>query len=170
MKIFVNISESNFGKVLIARTEKGLCAIVFGKHNEELCEEVCKIVGITNQTITNDNFVFEDGNYYKDIVQKINNNSIYLKDIPIDLCNGTKFQRQVWEVISQIPRGQTKTYKEIATTIGSPNAVRAVGTACGKNPLSVIIPCHRVVPSSKVGIGNYRWGIKMKEELLKREL
>lgn len=81
---------------------------------------------------------------------------------------GTPFQKAVWKEISRIPFGETKTYQEIAESIGKKDAVRAVGTACGKNPISTLIPCHRVVGSNG-GLGGYGGGLEMKQWLLKWE-
>ncbi|GHU08321.1 methylated-DNA--protein-cysteine methyltransferase [Alphaproteobacteria bacterium] len=80
---------------------------------------------------------------------------------------GTEFQKAVWAEMSKIPYGQTRTYTEIAVAIGRPKAVRAVGTACGKNPFPIIIPCHRVV--AKNGLGGYLYGLEMKKQLLDLE-
>lgn len=82
--------------------------------------------------------------------------------------SGTEFQLDVWSTLLLIPYGETITYKDLAVKIGRPKAVRAVGTACGKNPLPIIIPCHRVVPSFG-GIGNYVWGSKVKKQLIDLE-
>ena len=79
--------------------------------------------------------------------------------------HGTRFQLKVWQALLAIPEDSTTTYGAIATQIGHPHACRAVGTAVGRNPLALIIPCHRVVPASG-GIGNYRWGIALKRKLL----
>ena len=82
----------------------------------------------------------------------------------------TQFQKDVWEAIDRIPLGETRTYKELALSIGRPKAYRAVANACGKNPNPVSTPCHRVV-SSDGTIGGYscKGGIKKKKELLKKE-
>ena len=88
-------------------------------------------------------------------------------DIPLDIT-GTAFQRRVWEALRHIPYGEVRTYGEIAEIIGSPNAVRAVGTACGSNPVAIVVPCHRVVPKSG-GVGNYGFGPERKRVLLARE-
>lgn len=80
---------------------------------------------------------------------------------------GTEFQKAVWREIKKIPHGQTRTYGEIAAAIGRSKAVRAVGTACGANPLPVLIPCHRVV--AKAGLGGYGSGLPWKLLLLKTE-
>ena len=81
---------------------------------------------------------------------------------------GTDFQKKVWNAIATIPVGSTKTYKQIAELIKHPKAMRAVGTACKKNPIPFIIPCHRVI-SSDGSIGNYYYGKGLKATLLKRE-
>ena len=82
----------------------------------------------------------------------------------------TQFQKDVWEAIDRIPLGETRTYKELALSIGRPKAYRAVANACGKNPNPVSTPCHRVI-SSDGTIGGYsgKGGIKKKKELLKKE-
>ena len=83
---------------------------------------------------------------------------------------GTHFQRTVWNEISKIPMGETRTYKDLAIAIGKPNSSRAVANACGKNPYPVIIPCHRVIRSDgKLGGYSGVGGIKKKKELLKLE-
>ncbi|MEB3702296.1 O-6-methylguanine DNA methyltransferase family protein [Candidatus Bealeia paramacronuclearis] len=81
---------------------------------------------------------------------------------------GTPFQHQVWKALLQIPEGHTQTYEDIAQTIQNPKAVRAVGSAIGHNPVSLLIPCHRVVPKSG-GVGQFLWGSDVKEKLLKDE-
>ncbi len=83
-------------------------------------------------------------------------------------ASGTPFQRKVWNATRTIPYGQTRTYAQIAKQIGHPKAVRAVGTALGKNPVCIVVPCHRVVPSSG-GIGYYAYGTAMKRWLLEHE-
>jgi O-6-methylguanine DNA methyltransferase len=85
----------------------------------------------------------------------------------IGIPAGTNFQKSVWRELKKIPRGQTRTYGEIAAAIGNPRAVRAVGSACGANPLPVFIPCHRVV--SKTGLGGFGSGLPWKLLLLKTE-
>lgn len=86
---------------------------------------------------------------------------------PVKIPKGTEFQQAVWNEMRKIPRGQTRTYGEIATAIGRPKAVRAVGTACGVNPLPVFIPCHRVV--AKNGLGGFGSGLPWKILLLNLE-
>jgi AraC family transcriptional regulator of adaptative response/methylated-DNA-[protein]-cysteine methyltransferase len=87
--------------------------------------------------------------------------------VPLDE-RGTAFQRLVWEALRAIPRGETRTYSEIAAAIGRPGAARAVARACATNPLALLTPCHRVVRRDG-GLGGYRWGIERKQALLQRE-
>lgn len=87
--------------------------------------------------------------------------------IPLDL-QGTDFQKQVWAAISEIPAGQTVTYQQLAISIGRKSSVRAVASACGANPVAIVVPCHRVLRSDG-GLGGYRWGLQRKQQLLARE-
>jgi methylated-DNA-[protein]-cysteine S-methyltransferase len=80
---------------------------------------------------------------------------------------GTTFQKKVWIALTTIPKGEVRTYGELAKMIGSPGASRAIGNACNKNPLPIIIPCHRVVASNH--IGGYRYGAELKKALLSLE-
>jgi AraC family transcriptional regulator of adaptative response/methylated-DNA-[protein]-cysteine methyltransferase len=90
-----------------------------------------------------------------------------LARVPLDI-RGTVFQRRVWEELRRIPRGETRTYREIARAIGAPAAVRAVGSACGANPVALVVPCHRAVRTDG-GLGGYAWGLPVKERLLETE-
>jgi O-6-methylguanine DNA methyltransferase len=87
---------------------------------------------------------------------------------PLDLSNGTTFQRKVWNTLRKIARGQTKSYGEIARAVGKPKAVRAVGSACGANPIPIFVPCHRVLAANKK-LGGFSGGLNWKRELLARE-
>ncbi len=87
--------------------------------------------------------------------------------LPLDL-QGTEFQKQVWAAISEIPAGTTVTYQQLATAIGRKSSVRAVASACGANPVAIVVPCHRVLRSDG-GLGGYRWGLQRKKQLLARE-
>lgn len=82
---------------------------------------------------------------------------------------GTKFQETVWEYLRNIPRGEVRTYKQVAVDIGKPNAFRAVANACGKNPDAPRTPCHRVVSTNGIGGYSGQGGIQRKIELLKEE-
>jgi AraC family transcriptional regulator of adaptative response/methylated-DNA-[protein]-cysteine methyltransferase len=88
-------------------------------------------------------------------------------DLPTDV-QATAFQRRVWEELRRIPFGSTRTYSQVARAIGRPTAVRAVARACATNPVSVVVPCHRVVREDG-NLAGYRWGLERKRELLERE-
>lgn len=87
---------------------------------------------------------------------------------PLDMSSGTAFQRRVWSALRKIRPGQTRSYAEVANAIGRPRSARAVGGACGANPIPVLIPCHRVV-SANGGLGGFSAGLKWKRLLLARE-
>ncbi|MBN32871.1 MAG: 6-O-methylguanine DNA methyltransferase [Dehalococcoidia bacterium] len=88
----------------------------------------------------------------------------------LNKLNGTKFQVKVWKELLKIPSGETRTYKEIAILIGSPNSARAVANACAKNPYPILVPCHRVIRSDG-SLGGYsaRGGVNKKKKLLEQE-
>ena len=87
---------------------------------------------------------------------------------PLDLTSGQEFQRRVWSALQTISTGKTRSYSEVAATIGKPKAARAVGSACGANPIPVLIPCHRVLAANKK-IGGFSGGLDWKRALLERE-
>lgn len=93
------------------------------------------------------------------------NGTLRMFSIPLDVSHGTAFQVKVWQTLMDIPYGQTISYKELATQVGNPNAFRACANANGKNPISLIIPCHRVIASDG-GIGGYTGGVHIKKTLL----
>ena len=88
-------------------------------------------------------------------------------DLPLDVC-ATAFQRRVWAALSAIPRGETRSYAEVARAIGQPTATRAVAGACAANPVALVVPCHRVVRTDG-GLGGYRWGAERKAQILAAE-
>ena len=89
-------------------------------------------------------------------------------DLPIDFATGTSFQKSVWRTIEGIGHGETLTYREVAAMVGSPNAYRAAGSACARNPIVILIPCHRVVGSDR-GLHGFGGGLDVKEWLLQHE-
>jgi AraC family transcriptional regulator of adaptative response/methylated-DNA-[protein]-cysteine methyltransferase len=94
---------------------------------------------------------------------------IFISKKPVVIImKGTDFQKKVWDALREIPWGTTLTYADIAEAVGKPKAVRAVGTACGKNSIAFLIPCHRVVTSDGK-LGGYRWGIERKKKMLEWE-
>lgn len=99
-------------------------------------------------------------------IQKLD--KLFAKHIDISALPGTPFQKSVWEALATIPYGEVRSYKEIGALIGKPNASRAVGTACSKNPVALLVSCHRVVKTSGE-IFNYAWGKERKAWLLSHE-
>jgi AraC family transcriptional regulator of adaptative response/methylated-DNA-[protein]-cysteine methyltransferase len=88
-------------------------------------------------------------------------------DLPLDL-QATAFERRVWQELQKIPRGRTRTYSQVARAMGNPKAARAVARACATNPVSIVVPCHRVIREDGK-LAGYRWGLGRKEQLLARE-
>jgi O-6-methylguanine DNA methyltransferase len=87
---------------------------------------------------------------------------------PLDLSSGTEFQRRVWSALRRIASGRTRSYAEVAGEVGSPRATRAVGGACGANPIPVLVPCHRVLAANHT-LGGFSGGLNWKRKLLARE-
>ncbi|MBM3877889.1 MAG: methylated-DNA--[protein]-cysteine S-methyltransferase [Verrucomicrobia bacterium] len=87
---------------------------------------------------------------------------------PLDLAAGTDFQRRVWRELLKIPSGRTRSYGEVASRLGKPGAARAVGAACGANPVPVLVPCHRVLASNRT-LGGFSGGVNWKQRLLAAE-
>jgi len=87
--------------------------------------------------------------------------------LPLDI-QATAFQRRVWNELQKIPRGTTRTYTQIAQALGKPRSVRAVARACATNPVSIVVPCHRVIRTDGT-LAGYRWGLQRKQKLLERE-
>lgn len=157
-----SVVTCNMGRVLVAATERGVCAVRFGESSRELVTELRREFGFANiqEEVTG------TSDLVKRVVACIDGHSID-PDIPLDI-RGTAFQANVWETLRKIPRGETRTYADVAREIRKPNAVRAVANACGSNPVAVLVPCHRIVRTDGT-MGGYRWGIERKKELLERE-
>lgn len=152
----------SLGQVLIAATRRGVCTIAFGDTKAEL-DDVLKERFPRAELQPAD----AELETLADRVVAMIETSELASDLPLDLV-GTAFQRRVWRALQEIPAGETRSYAQIAQRVGSPEAVRAVGSACGKNPVAVVVPCHRVVASSGK-LGGYRWGLERKKVLLARE-
>jgi AraC family transcriptional regulator, regulatory protein of adaptative response / methylated-DNA-[protein]-cysteine methyltransferase len=162
INITYTIKISTLGYLLVGMTEKGICSVKLGDNIEELEHLLYREFQQAN--------IHRNDSEYRDWVQAILNfiagNEPHL-DLPLDI-RGTAFQIQVWQALQKIPYGETRSYKEIASEIGIPNAVRAVGTACGANPVALIVPCHRVLRSDG-SLGGYEWGLERKKKLLEIE-
>jgi AraC family transcriptional regulator, regulatory protein of adaptative response / methylated-DNA-[protein]-cysteine methyltransferase len=156
------VGECSLGSVLVAASEKGICAIFLGDDPDVLARDLqdrfpkAQVVGGEG---TFDRWVAE-------AVGLVENPALGL-ELPLDI-RGTAFQVRVWEALRLIPPGSTASYAEIARRLGRPKAARAVAQACAANPIAVAIPCHRVVRTDE-SLSGYRWGVERKAELLRRE-
>ena len=160
--ITYGLAECFLGWVIVAATERGICAIEFSDDPKTLPQQVQSRFPKAQLQKAGSGFVA----LIKEVVDFIKTPGSNFT-IPLDI-QGTSFQQQVWNVLRQIKPGETLSYTEVAESIGNPNAVRAVATACASNKIAVVIPCHRVI--SKDGkISGYRWGVERKKMLLEAE-
>lgn len=157
-----SVATTPLGWLLVARTVKGICAVRLGDDPGHLESNLA--TEYPRGRITRDDAALQP--VIDQIVESVTGQAPHL-DLPLDI-QATTFQRRVWEALRAIPRGEIRTYGQIATAIGQPAAVRAVGRACGANPVALAIPCHRVVGADG-GLGGYRWGIERKRQLLETE-
>ena len=156
------VGECSLGSILVARSQRGVCAILLGDDPEALAHDLQD--RFPRATLIGGDAGFEQ--LVSRVVGFVESPALGL-DLPLDV-QGTAFQQRVWQVLRQIPHGSTASYTEVASRIGSPKAVRAVAQACAANALAVAIPCHRVVRIDG-GLSGYRWGVERKRALLERE-
>ena len=156
------IVDSPLGRLLVATTDRGVCRITLGTNDlrmerdlrdEFSAADVARDDGALHATVT-------------EVLRRIDGVEP-ATELPVDV-QGTAFQLQVWRELIQIPRGETRSYREIAEAIGKPQAARVVGNACGSNPVAIVVPCHRVVASNG-GLGGFGWGLDRKRVLLDNE-
>ncbi len=162
MTIHFVIGQSSLGKVLVAKNEKGICAILLDDNADALLTDLQ--TRFPNALLIQGDTGFET--MLHDVIQFIEDPTVAF-NLPLDI-RGTVFQQQVWSALQKIPLGETRSYTDIAALINSPKAVRAVAGACAANHLAVVIPCHRVVRSDG-DLSGYRWGVARKKTLLERE-
>ena len=162
MRIFYTTAGCRLGRLLVAATTRGLCAVSLGDSDRELADALKK--EYPNAEILKDKDALHEtiGN----VVEHLNGNEPRL-DFPLDV-RATAFQCRVWEELKRIPYGTTQSYSDVARRIGRPKAARAVARACATNPVALVIPCHRVVDQSGKSSG-YRWGRERKQALLSFE-
>lgn len=156
------VGECALGSILVAQSERGVCAILMGDDPEALARDLQD--RFPRAELMGGDAEFEQ--LIATVVGFVEAPGIGL-DLPLDV-RGTAFQQRVWQALREIPVGETASYGAIAERIGSPRAVRAVAQACAANALAVAIPCHRVVRSDG-GVSGYRWGVERKAALLIRE-
>jgi AraC family transcriptional regulator, regulatory protein of adaptative response / methylated-DNA-[protein]-cysteine methyltransferase len=166
MQIHYTIATSPLGRLLVGATERGISALYLGETDAKLEVELRKEYpraeirseGRAPQALEG---------WVGKILAHLRGQEPHL-DLPTDV-QATAFQRRVWEELRHIPYGATRTYTQVARAIGRPTAVRAVARACATNPVSVVVPCHRVVREDG-NLAGYRWGLSRKQALLEREV
>lgn len=156
------ITNSPLGYMLVAATERGVCFVALGDQPVNVTDALT--AELPAAELRRDDTALAP--WLAEIVAHLEGREPHL-DLPIDV-RATAFQEQVWQALRSIPAGTTRTYGEIAQAIGKPGAARAVGQACGSNPIALIVPCHRVVAGGGT-IGGYRWGVERKRSLLAAE-
>ena len=162
MKIGYSIAKSSLGNVLVGATERGVSAVYLGDNADKLVAELreeypnAEIAPVSESV----------SRWVKEIVQRVEGNPPRL-ELPLDL-QATAFQRRVWQELQKIPRGATRTYTQIARSLGNAKSVRAVARACATNPVSIVVPCHRVIREDG-NLAGYRWGLSRKQQLLEHE-
>ncbi len=156
------VGETSLGSILVAATERGICAIQLGDDPDALVRALDE--RFPKATLIGDNDTFAET--VARVVALVESPESAL-DLPLDI-RGTAFQQRVWRALTTIAAGTTWTYTELAAVIGQPRAVRAVASACAANEIAIAIPCHRVVRTSGE-LAGYRWGVERKGVLLERE-
>ena len=156
------VGECSLGSILVAQSDRGICAILLGDDPDLLAREL-------QDRFPKANLIGGDASFeglVAKVVGFVEAPSLSL-DLPLDV-RGTAFQQRVWQSLRKIPAGSTASYTDVAKLIGSPHSVRAVAQACGANTLAVAIPCHRVVRNDGT-LSGYRWGVERKRALLEKE-
>jgi AraC family transcriptional regulator of adaptative response/methylated-DNA-[protein]-cysteine methyltransferase len=183
MQIHYAIADSPLGRLLVAATERGISALYIGENDAKLMAELRE--EYPRASLFHDNLFHHNtvssadgsdraaangqrgkgglGDWIATILTHLRGKEPHL-DLPTDV-QATAFQRRVWEELRKIPYGTTRTYTEVARAVGNPAAVRAVARACATNPVSVVVPCHRVVRQGG-SLAGYRWGLERKRGLL----
>ena len=156
------MADCPLGLVLVAATERGLCSVVLGNDGAALEKELRR--QFSQAEIISDPGGL--GEYLAGILASMGSHPA-ASNLPLDV-RATSFQARVWQALTEIPRGETRSYGEVAKALGQPTAVRAVARACASNPVAVAIPCHRVIGGDG-SLTGYRWGMERKKKLLEIE-
>ncbi len=162
VRIGFTLADSPLGRLLLAATERGVCMVSLGDADAPLEAALFEEHPAAG-------FDRDEGRlrpWLDPLLAHLRGERPNL-DLPLDV-QATAFRWRVWRELSKIPAGRTRSYAEIARAVGQPEAVRAVGSACGANPVAVVIPCHRAIRTDG-GLGGYRWGLDKKRALLDRE-
>lgn len=160
MNIEYALVTSSLGRLLVARTDRGICAVYPGDTDTALEQQLAAEFPRAGRHRAAT--AFDEARQVRDALDK------GARELPPLDVSGTEFQRLVWAALARIPVGETRTYGEVAKAIGREGSARAVARACATNNVAVLVPCHRVIREDG-GMGGYRWGIERKESLLARE-
>jgi AraC family transcriptional regulator, regulatory protein of adaptative response / methylated-DNA-[protein]-cysteine methyltransferase len=160
--IVFTITDSPLGRLLVAMTERGVCRITVGD-NDAAMEGALRDEFSAAEVVRDDATMQPS---IEEVLRRIDGLAPAV-DLPVDV-RGTAFQLQVWRELTRIPLGETRSYQEVAEAVGKPLAARAVGNACGNNPVVIVVPCHRVIASGG-GLGGYGLGLDAKRLLLANE-
>lgn len=156
------IDNCTLGKLLLATSEKGICALLLGDDDQTVLNELHGYFPLATISPADASI----SSWLTQVIELIE----HPKDkhnLPLHI-RGTAFQQRVWQALQEIPAGKTLSYTELAAKIGQPKAARAVASACANNAIAVLIPCHRIVRSDGA-LSGYRWGVDRKRQLLERE-
>ncbi len=159
--------EGRFGLILVAATDRGVCSVEFGESREVLLQRLQREFPRAHLEACRLGPWEEPLRAWIAALERLLAHGGGHPELPLDL-RGSAFRIKVWRYLMSIPRGETRTYREVAEAVGNPRAARAVAQACAANRLAVLIPCHRVIRASG-GLGGYRWGEDRKRQLLALE-
>ncbi len=162
MTIYYTTLDTSLGKILVAGTQQGVCSVSFGDSEKQMVATLQAEYPAAHISRGDDSL-----KPWVEIIAEYMNGKRLDLSLPLDI-QATAFQQRVWEALRKIPYGSTRTYSEVAASIGNPHAARAVASACASNPVALVTPCHRVVRSDGK-MGGYRWGEERKQALLSRE-
>ncbi len=165
MDIRYTIIASPYGRLLVAATDKGVAAVALGESDAALVRELGAMFPDATRARVDEGDRWLAGLVKQVAAELARPGST--PAIPLDLA-GTAFQWRVWQALTRIPAGQTRTYQQVARELGKPRAVRAVASACAANRVAVVVPCHRVIRTDG-SLGGYRWGLPRKARLLEAE-
>jgi AraC family transcriptional regulator of adaptative response/methylated-DNA-[protein]-cysteine methyltransferase len=160
------IVDSDYGRLLVAATEKGICAVCLGEDDRRLERQLAEDFPAAEIRRSDARL----GPRAKAVLARLYGRkptAMGARDVPLDI-SGTAFQWKVWRALTEIPEGTTLTYGELAARLGQPGAARAVGRACATNPVAIVVPCHRAV-GTRGALTGYRWGVDRKRRLLEAE-
>lgn len=162
MEIGYTIARSPLGRLLVAATRRGISAVYLGESDARLLAALRKEYPRAEIRTTRGDF----SRWVRTLLKHLRGRQPRL-DLPLDV-QATAFEQRVWQELRRIPYGTTRTYSQVARALGQPRAVRAVAHACAVNPVSIVVPCHRVIRADG-SLAGYRWGLKRKRALLARE-